>query len=185
MAAVDKGRGLDAESRTMLYEGLNLSQLGVAFRMDHRVLVEKLHGVPPTARKGNSVLYSIHDAAPHLVKPIYDIETYIKKMSHTELPKMLTKEFWAGQKSRQDYQLKAGHLWSTTTVVQKVGELFKLVKMSTQLATDNLERHTELTDKQRDVINNVLRGMLEELQSSIAKNFKEPKPDGNSTDEEL
>jgi hypothetical protein len=147
--------------------------------MDHRVLVEKLHGVPPSGRKGAASLYKIYDVAPYLVRPIFDIETYIKKMHHNELPKLLTKEFWAGQRSRQEFELKAGQLWPTAKVIEKVSEVFKLVKMSALLATDNLERSTELTDKQRDVINGAMRGMLLDLERMIRENFKEPEPDGN------
>lgn len=172
---------LDNESKVMLYEGLNLSQLSVVFRMDHRTLVEKLHGVEPSGHRGKAAIYTILDAAPHLVKPIYDIETYIKRMHHNELPKLLTKEFWNGQRSRQEYELKAGQLWPTTQVIEKVSELYKLVAMSARLATDNIERSTDLTDKQRDAINGIMRGMLEDLQRKIAENFKEPAPDGHAT----
>jgi hypothetical protein len=179
MATTRQTASLDAESKAMLYEGLNLSQLGVAFRMDHRVLVEKLHGVDPSGWRGKAAIYRINEVAPYLVKPIYDIEAYIKRMNHNELPKHLTKEYWAGLRSRQEYELKAGQLWPTSQVVEKVGEIFKLVAMSARLATDNIERTTDLTDKQRDAINGIMRGMLEDLQRKIAENFKEPESDGN------
>ena len=89
-AAKSKTMSLDEESRAMLYEGCNLSQLGILFRMDHRVLVEKLHGVSPSSKRGNANIYRVDEVAPHLVKPIYDIETYIKRMHHNELPKTLS-----------------------------------------------------------------------------------------------
>lgn len=173
---------LDDESKAMLYEGLNLSQLGVLFRMDHRVLVEKLHGVTPSGYRGRAALYRVHEVAPHLVKPIYDIETYIKRMHHNDLPKHLTKEFWAGLRAKQEYELRAGQLWHTNQVVEKVSELYKLIAMSTRLLTDNIERTTELTDKQRALVNEGLRGMLETLQQKIEENFKEVPQDGKDPD---
>lgn len=178
MVAASKGGGLDGASREMLFEGLNLSELGVAFRMDHRVLVQKLHGVTPTGNRRGYATYTIAAAAPYLVRPMYDIETYIKKMNHADLPNELKKEFWNALKARQDYELRAGHLWPTAKVIEHASELLKLVKMSAQLATDNLERNTELTERQRDGINEILRSMLEDLQSKIAENFKEPEEDG-------
>lgn len=186
--ATKRSDSLDAESQAMLYEGLNLSQLGIAFRMDHRVLVEKLHGVSPTGRRGNANTWHIHEVAPHLVKPIYDIETYIKRMHHNELPKLLTKEFWNGQRARQEYELKAGNLWKTEEVISKVGELYKLVAMSARLASDNLERHTELTPRQRDAVEGIMRGMLEDLSRRIAENFSkapEQKTAENHNDDDL
>lgn len=162
---------LDAESKAMLYEGLNLSELGVAFRMDHRVLTEKLQPCQPTGRRNGFPTWKINDVAPHLVRPLYDIETYIKRMNHADLPKHLTKEFWAGLKSKQDYELKAGDLWPTAKVVQEVGELLKLVKMSVLLMGDTVERSTELSEKQRGIIKSLIDGMLQELHRAVVEKF--------------
>lgn len=163
---------LDEESQAMLYDGLNLSQLSIAFRMDHRVLVEKLHRVEPTGSRRGVATYTIDEVAPHLVKPIYDIETYIKRMNHTDLPKHLTKEFWAGLRSKQEYELKAGDLWPTARVIGEVGELFKLVKMSVLLLSDAVERQTELSDRQREIIKGLTDGMLEDLHREVLVKFK-------------
>lgn len=171
VANAKKGVSLDNESRAMLYEGCNLSQLGTLFRMDHRVLVEKLHGVEPSGRRGNAVTYQVHEVAPYLVKPMYDIETYIKRMHHNELPKLLTKEFWAGQRSKQEYLLKEGDLWPTAKVVQEVGELFKLIKMQARLAIDGVERQTELTTRQRAIIKGIMDGMLRDLHTAVTEKF--------------
>lgn len=171
MVAATKGASLDGESRAMLYDGCNLSQLGILFRMDHRVLVEKLHGVEPVGKRGNGSIYLVHEVAPHLVKPIYDIETYIKRMHHNELPKLLTKEFWAGQRSKQEYLLREGDLWPTDQVVEKVGELFKLIKMQARLASDSVDRVVELTPKQREAVKNIFDGLLQDLQTTVNENF--------------
>lgn len=179
---IKRTASLDNESKAMLYEGLNLSQLSVAFRMDHRVLVEKLHGVDPSGYRGKAAIYKINEVAPHLVKPAYDIEAYIKRMHHNDLPKMLTKEFWNGQRARQEFELKAGQLWHTAQVIEKVSELYKLVAMSARLATDNIERTTDLTDRQREAVNSIMRGMLEDLQRKVIENFKEPTTDGHAAD---
>lgn len=163
--------GLDEQSKAMLYEGLNLSQLGVAFRMDHRVLTEKLQTVKPSGMRNGAATWTIHEVAPHLIKPIYDIEAYIKRMHHADLPKHLTKEFWAGLRSKQEYELKAGDLWPTAKVVQEVGELMKLVKMSVLLMSDTVERSTELSDKQRQILKQLTDGMLQELHRAVIEKF--------------
>lgn len=177
MSSTSRADSLDAESRAMLYEGCNLSQLGILFRMDHRVLVEKLHGVSPSGKRGKGATYLVHEVAPHLVKPVYDIETYIKRMNHTELPKMLTKEFWAGQRSKQEYLIKAGDLWPTAKVISEVGELFKMIKTQTRLASDAIERQTELTPRQRAIVKSLLDGMLRDLHEVVTEKFAEREPD--------
>lgn len=164
---------LDDQSKAMLFEGLNLSELGVAFRMDHRVLVEKLHNCKPTGTRNGVSTWKINEAAPHLVKPLYDIEEYIKRMHHNDLPKHLTKEFWAGLKSKQDYELRAGDLWPTAKVIESVGELFKLVRMSTLLTVDAVERQVELTDTQRNIIKGLMDGMLNDLHRAVVEKFQD------------
>lgn len=163
---------LDEESQAMLYDGLNLSQLTTAFRMDHRVLVEKLRNVPPSGIRRGVGIYKIDEVAPHLVKPAYDIETYIKRMNHADLPKHLTKEFWAGLRSKQEYELRAGDLWPTAKVIEEVGELFKLVKMSLLLLSDAVERQTELSERQREIIKTMTDGTLEDLHREVLNKFR-------------
>jgi hypothetical protein len=176
---------LDQESRAMIFEGCNLSELGRIFHMDHRVLVEKLHGVSPSGKRGKGETYLIHEVAPYLVKPIQDIETYIKRMNHADLPKMLTKEFWAGQRSKQEYLLKAGDLWPTSEVVKNVGELMKLVAMSAKLTRDTVERQVELTDRQRAIITTQMDGMLRDLRAQVIKTFGQDLTVAEVEDDEL
>lgn len=175
----------DVDSRAILYEGANLSQLGRLFRMDHRVLVEKLHQCPPTGQRNGVDIWDISVAAPHLVKPIYEIEEYIKRMHHNDLPKFLTKEFWAGQRSRQEFELKAGDLWPTSKVVEAVGGLMKLVKMSVRLQADAVDRQAELSDRQRQLVRQLGDGMLEELYRTVIETFGESKHTQQEDDDEL
>lgn len=122
-----------------------------------------------------------------------DVEAYIKKMNHNELPKHLTKEFWAGQRARQDFLLKEGDLWPTTDVVKKVGELMKLMSMSMKLLADTVDRQAELTDKQRRIIIAIVDSTQEDLVKQVVENFShEPKqapqlppPSHDEEDEEL
>lgn len=155
----------------MLYEGLNLSELGRAFKMDHRVLVEKLHNVPPSGTRSGHDTWTIAEAAPHLVKPIYDIEEYIKRMHHHELPKMVTKEFWNGLRARQEYEQREGNLWPTARVVEVMGGIMKLIKMSARLMTDAVDRQAELSDRQRGLIKTMTDGFLEEAHRTILEKF--------------
>ncbi len=180
----------DDETKALLYEGANMSQLMALFKMDSRMIKEKLHkgNVKPVGKRVGADIYSIYEAAPHLVKPVFDVETYIKRMHHSELPKMLTKEFWSGQRSKQIYEENAGLLWRTEKVVESVGELMKLVKMSTLLMLDAVERQTELTERQRGIIKGLSHGMLDDLQKRIDEKFKVPedvKPQEAEDNQEL
>lgn len=186
-------RSLDDDSASAMYEGLNQSQICTAFRLDARTVRQKLHGVEPCGIRNGSKVWGIWKCAPYLVKPNMDVEAYIKKMHHNELPKHLTKEFWAGQRARQDFLLKEGDLWPTTEVVKKVGELMKLMSMSMKLLADTVDRQAELTDKQRRIIIAIVDSTQDDLVKQVVENFShEPKqapqlpaPSHDEEDEEL
>ncbi len=177
ISGVKRGNG-NADDTTVaaIFNGVNLTQLGVIFKLDHRTVVRKLFEgqVKPVAKQGATDLYSIRDCAPYLVPPVFDIESAIKKMSFRDLPKDLAKEFWAGQRTKQQVEEQAGLLWRTEKVVQEVGELMKLVKMSTLLMQDGVERQTELTDRQREIVKSLSNGMLADLMSRVKEKFVVP-----------
>lgn len=158
----------------MLYEGANLSQLGILFKMDHRVLVQKLHGLQPVGERRGAALYDIAEAAGRLWRPTEEeVDAAVKRMNHTDLPKQLTKEFWSGLRTKQEFQREAGELWSTTEVTEKVGELFKILKIQLQLVKDSVERTTELSERQRKLIIGMMNGTLTDIQKAIIEQFSD------------
>lgn len=164
---------IDDESKTMLYDGANLSQLGVLFRMDHRVLVEKLRDCPASGSRNGTEVWRIDAAAPYLVKPLQDVETYIRKMHHNDLPKHLTKEFWAGQKIKQDVEEREGNLWATERVLETIGGLMKVFKTGVRLMADTVDNQSELSELQRRIIKQLGDGMLNEMYESVRKAFEQ------------
>ncbi|QGF21036.1 terminase small subunit [Pectobacterium phage MA12] len=178
---------LDEASAAMLYQGCNLSQLTVLFRRDHRTIVERIHGVQPCGTRSGHNIYAVHDVAPLLADiPPDIIEDRITRMHHNELPKMLTKEFWAGQRSKQLFQLEAGDLWPTSKIIDKVGEAFKTCKMSIMLLSDAVERETEFTDRQRETLRKLIDGALTDLHKSLVERLTvdDGDSDGESNDDE-
>lgn len=172
---------LDDDSQVMLYEGLNMSQLAIAFRVDHRTLQQKLHGVKPTGSRNGTEIWRIEVVAPYLVRPHEDMETYLKKMHHNDLPKHLSKEFWAAIKLRQEVEEKSGDLWPTERVVGVIGNLMKMMKMAVRLMSDSVDSHAELTDKQRRIVKQLGDGMLEQLFTEVREAFKPKKDRDNKT----
>lgn len=183
-----KMRTIDDESAIALYHGLNLSQMARLFEMDKRDITAKLeqNGIKPVGMNMGVPIYKLKEVMPVVVKPLYDIETFLRRMNPNDLPKHLSKEFWAGQRAKQEYELRNGDLWPTTKVVSEVGELFKLVKMSALLAVDSVERQVELTDEQRNIIKRTMDGMLVDLHRTVVEKFSSREPDnGTATDEDF
>lgn len=163
----------DADTEAMLFQGANITQIAKLFRMDRRDVTPKILDVPQCGTRGGYPIYFIHEVAPHLVKPMYDIETYLKRMHHNDLPKNLTKEFWAGLRARQQYELEAGDLWPTDKVVEVLGEAFKQLRMSLLLMGDSVEREMAFTEKQRDRLQAMIDGALTELADGLVTKFKD------------
>lgn len=168
--------GKDRNTKVMLYDGASVSQLAVLFGMDNRTVAGKIADCPSSGRRQGHPVYRIRDAAPYLCVPHGDIEEHIKKMNHRDLPPMLLKEFWTGQQARQKFLESEGDLWRTDAVIDILAETFKTLRMSILLMRDQVERETELSERQRDVSLALTDGLLNDINESLIERFRhEPK----------
>lgn len=174
MARETAAATLDSESRALLYEGANLSQLGLLFKCDHRVLVERLHvhNVKPIGKRGKGEIYDISEVARSMGRLTEEqVDAAMRRMNHADLPKTLTKEYWAGLRSRQDYLLKDGDLWPTNDVITAVAEMVKTLKMELDLLTDAIERQTEMSERQREIATGLIDGAKLNMQTKLREQF--------------
>lgn len=163
----------DKETESIIYEGANQTQLTRLFRADKTRVKARLLHVPPDGRRMGTDVWKIATAAPHLVKPLFDVENYIRTMNYADLPPHLTKEFWAGQRTKQAFEEDEGDLWRTAEVVEAIADLLRLVRMSVMLIPDQLEKVTTLSPKQRDLVASQTDGLLDELRKSVLRSFSE------------
>lgn len=192
MSKANAANTLDKEGASILYEGANISQLCVLFRIDDRTLREKMHGMAPVGKRNNAMIYSVAEVAKLMGKMTEEqVDTAIRRLNHADLPKALTKEYWAGQRSRQEYELKAGDLWPTAKVVSEVGEMVKALKMELDLLTDAIERQSEMTPRQRDIANSLIDGAKANMLKRLRLRFEAkppaqaPAPAAESADDDL
>lgn len=149
------------------------------FGLTDKTVRAKLAKLEPQMLKGTGKYYKLSDVLPLIVKP-KNVGDYIRTMNFSELPKDLTKEYWAGQRSRQIFLREAGDLWSTNEVVSKVGLAFKTVSMKIKLMGDQIERETAMTNEQRKLIETIidetLKGIATELQAKFVARPETPVP---------
>lgn len=145
------------------------------FGFTDKTVRRRLAEVQPVLKKGVYVYYKLSDVLPFFVQP-KNIEAYIRSMNFTDLPTDLSKEFWAGQRSRQIFEKEAGDLWPTNEVVKKVGESFKVVAMEMRLMADQVHRETGLTAKQRAIVEGMVDSALRNIQTRLAEQFQ-PRPE--------
>ena len=150
-----------------------MAQIAQLFETDAKTLPKRLKGVIPKGTRSGYKVYSIKEAAEYLVKPGYEIEDFIRQMSPQELPPLLSKEFWNGQNARLNYEAKLGNYWPTEDVVAAFGEVLNVVRMTTLLVADDVDRETGLTEEQRLIIRRIMDAMVTTMKKNIAEKFKE------------
>lgn len=180
---IKKGRKpTDADTNAIIYEGATARQLSIMFKMDPKVVLRKVSGLVPVGNRAGTSIYSIPEAASRLVKPSYEIERYIMEMNHLDLPPLLAKEFWNGQRSRLAFEENNGDLWRTADVVRIMSELFSSVRMTLLLLPDTIEREAGIGREQKSVVRRVIDGVLVSGREAIVKRFKERDVIGDGSD---
>lgn len=180
MASKPKAVGLgakinDDDTRAMLYEGASVNQLATLFNKRNQdvsriIAIAKL---TPSGERAGYPIYKVADAAPWLIPPNEaDVSEVIKNLSPKDLPAALTKEYWAAQHARLKFEEDRGDLWRTEEVVEVMGEAFKTLRMSLLLIPDQLEKMTQLTDQQRNLVLGMVDGVMHDLADSLIERFK-------------
>ncbi len=150
-----------------------IAQLAQLFETDAKTLPKRMKSVVPRGtRRGNKV-YSIREAAQFIVTPGYEIEEYIRQMSPQELPPLLQKEFWNGQRARLEFETKLGNYWATEAVVEYIGELQNTIRMVLLLLTDDVNREGSLTNGQRATIQRITDAAIETMKKNVVEKFKD------------
>ena len=154
-----------------------MSELSILFKCDHRVLKEKMHGIAPVGKRGQALIYDISEVASRMGKLTEEqVDKAMRRLNHADLPKQLTKEYWAGKRSKQAYEREEGDLWPTARVVSEVGEMVKSLKMELDLLTDGIERNSEMTDRQREVAKQLVNGAKTNMLKRLKERFEDAEP---------
>ncbi|MDR3474339.1 MAG: DUF1441 family protein [Devosia sp.] len=148
--------------------GVTIPWLCQAFTLGRKVVLARLAECPAIKTQGNgSKVYDLRQAAAYLVKPRFNIESYIKNLDPADLPERLKREFWMARKIEQQVRVAAADLWTSNDVMSVFGEVFKIFKNSTEMWVDNLEESAGLDDRQRAR----LTELVDELRTSIEKSL--------------
>jgi hypothetical protein len=152
------------------------AQIAKLFRRDVKTLPRLLHGLVPAGIRRGSKVYAIADAATRLVKPGYSIETYIKRMHPSDIPALVQKEFWNGQRARQIYEENEGDLWRTDEIVEVLAGVFATCRTSLLLLSDAVSRESALSSRQQDALKRLIDGAIDDLKTGLVEKFNGYEP---------
>lgn len=154
---------------TDLHGGVTITFLAQVFGMAKHTVRKRLGDLPPLRRVRNAPIYNFVQACSYLVEPKIDIQEYLKTIRPSELPPALHKDFWDAMNKRQKWAEAAGELWHTEDVMEVFGEVFKLIKSTSQLWVDSLDRVRELTPEQRGALVTAVDGLLDEVHTNLVR----------------
>lgn len=166
-------RTSDVTSEILATGEATLSQIAQMFETDAKTLPQRMKGIVPAGRRNGYKVYNIREAAGRLVQPSYEIEEYIRQMSPQELPPLLNKEFWNGQRARIAYEKEMGNLWATEDVVELFSVLEQGVRQTWILLTDDIEREEGVTDGQRKVLRRISDAAINTFKDKLTEKFKD------------
>lgn len=172
-----------------LNNGVTVAFLAQAFQMDTRTVSSRLKGCPIKARKRRgtkmaTVLYDFKTACSYLVTPAMSSKEYLRSVKRGDLPAALQQQVWDALLKRQRWEENAGELWRTDRVRAVLSGTFQKIKFTMQLWTETLERQTEVTSAQRDIIIKLVDELQKEVYEAMVTQAAESQT-GPQTDEML
>jgi hypothetical protein len=96
-------------------------------------------------------------------------------MSVADLPTELSKEFWAGMRSRQLFEREQGLLLPIGVVKDVIGAHNKAVRERILLVKEAVERQAELNDRAKVILVDTLDTLLSDIRDAILREFEDPK----------
>lgn len=168
-----RGKAIHPSVSTALRQGLTVAELALAFRMAKDTVIKRLAQCRPGGERDGETIYIVRDAARHLASLPPDVIDRVIRSNPMDLPAVLKKEFWQGHKARLEVMESEGEIWRTDDIAAFVGEAFQSIKMDIMLMRDGVERNTELTSRQRDVLQNLIDGVLVKISETLKDTFRE------------
>lgn len=186
-----RGRpGVDGEAWRQLIEGVSASQVMQIFGCSRDTASRRLRGVKPSGRRGGADIYRLADVAMSFRRlTAAEVERAIARMAPGDLPRALSRDYWAAQRSRQIVLREAGDLYSAAQVIEMFGEAIKRLDMQLKLLIDSVDRRTELNEAQRQIIQTAIDGarvdMARDVQAMAEYRIKAPHPMAFEEDDEI
>lgn len=156
-------------------QGATIHELAIMFTMDVRDVRARLRWVTPRGRRDGAEYWPVHQACAYLIKLNDDNADLIDRilgMHPDSLPKVMTKEYYAGKNSQLTFLERLGEVWSTSAVVETASLIIRLIRQRLVLLPDQLEREAGLNERQRDAIQRNIDGTLEQMRNELGNHLR-------------
>lgn len=158
-----------AQPAAEIMGGVTVFWLAKAFGMEVSTVRKRVADCPPLARKTSGYLYSLPVAAQYLVNPKIDVRGYLDSMKPADLPQQLQAAYWEANLKRTKFESMMKQLWVSEDVMEVFAEVFKAIKFNIQLWPDTLERQTNFSDEDRQVLVRLADDLQDEIYKAIER----------------
>lgn len=157
--------------------GVTMTWLAAAFGMTENQVRYRLRGCPikKQAARGTKMVTTLYDlkvAAAYLVAPKIPTREFMKALKRGDLPPVLQDQVWSAMLKRQQWEENAQELWRTGKIRDVLAEAFQSMKAQMMLWAENVERETELSEKQRTMIVDMKDALADELYNALVKQME-------------
>jgi len=165
----------DAGRNELIRVGANAAALSAIFAKDVKTVKGILakNRVQFTLTEDGRQLYALRDVAPYLIdlSNVVDVESIIQNISIKKLPPELTKTFWEAKNARRKFLEEGKQLWRTDAVVETLLNVAKVLRQSVNQFVDNLDDRVELSQKQRQLMEEMCDGLLASMREQLQEAF--------------
>lgn len=161
-------------NQDVVMRGVTANWLAQVLNQNVTSVKQKLKDCPPIHRRKEGYVYDFKQAIGYLVKPVFNLDDYVKNMRIEDMPVRLQSEYWNAKNKRRAYELEAGELWRTEQVFDVFAEAFQAVKQATQLWSAEMERERALNEDQREFLGEKIRHLQEDMYKKLVEIATKP-----------
>lgn len=159
---------LDLED--VLTVGVDIEWLSAAFGIGTTTVRRRLTACRPMARERGKNYYSLANAAKFLVEPNIDLGALLDDVKLTNFPTRFQKDYWESKLKMQRWQVKAGQLWDTQSVMEVLADIAVSVKSTVRLWSDMVDQTRDVgpcTKEQLDELKRLSDGLLRQVHAEL------------------
>lgn len=139
------------------------------FNMSPDTVKKRLAKCPVAGYVGSGrPVYIFQDTVSFLIKPKWDIATYLKTLNIGDMPLPISKVYWEAERTKNKTLLETGQAWPTSKVLETLGQVFMMIKDRIPLIREGM-RDEGLTDPQSDVLEKLCDQFQRDLHEALVE----------------
>lgn len=148
-----------------IHEGVTVHWLADAFGISRDTVKRRISGLRPVGTRKGAKLYDFAAACNVIATPKVDLIQAVRRLSPTDIPIWLNKNFWQAMNEKLAFAEKSGDLWPSDRVISSIAEILKVVRRRMLALDSTIEKGA----RDGKSVSDVIRGVMIELEDEMQK----------------